>query len=72
MGLRVREDLSGYLLKLFASLVKSANDLRLTIAANIAVAGERCHDVIVPKALLSVESQFTLGIVVSSNRVAGV
>jgi hypothetical protein len=39
------------LLRLFAPLGKSANDLRLAIAANIAVAGERRHDVIMPKVL---------------------
>jgi hypothetical protein len=34
-----------------ASLGKGANDFRLTVAANIAVAGERRHDLIMPKVL---------------------
>ena len=46
-----RRNESGCQLRPLAPLGKSANDLRLAIAANIAVAGERRHDVIMPEVL---------------------
>ena len=48
---RVKRDLSGCLLRLLAPIGKAADDLRLAMAANIAVAGESRHDMIVPKVL---------------------